>query len=31
MRTHHGDEQIGNARAAHLAHRFELVAVNAIE
>src|SRR4029077_16676373 len=31
MRAHYGNKQIGNARAAHLAHRFELVAVNAIE
>src|SRR5436190_23347085 len=31
MRTHHGDEQIGNARAAHLTQCFELVAVNVIE
>src|SRR5512133_891990 len=31
MRTHHGDEQIGNARTAHLAQCFELVAANAIE
>src|SRR5262245_49756356 len=28
---HHGNKQIGDARAAHLAQHFELVAVNAIE
>src|SRR6266702_2095903 len=28
---HHGDEQIGNARAAHLTQCFELDAVNVIE
>src|SRR5689334_20721204 len=28
---HHGDEQIGDARAAYLAQRFELVPVNAIK
>src|SRR5438034_6289556 len=31
MRTHHGDEQIGNARTAHLAHGCELVAADAIK
>src|ERR1700757_2687090 len=29
--THHGDEQIGDARTAHLAKCFELIAINAIK
>src|SRR5438477_7698596 len=31
MRAHHGDKQIGNARAAYLAERSELVAADAIK
>src|SRR5260370_4985369 len=31
MRTHYGNKQISDARAAYLAERFELVTVNAIE
>src|SRR5262249_23926263 len=31
MRTHHGDEQSGDARSAYLAQSFEVIPVNAIE
>src|SRR4029077_3467299 len=31
MRAHYGNKQIGDARAAYLAQRFELAPVNAIE